>query len=144
MPFRKNRRFNTLSSAQKNAEYDRACNFITGKNSQVQKLKFALMCALSNLEEERWNPLPLRPVPETLRQQLDVLQTDIQQRNFQPIDLGCVACKIFYKDEQEARRPIVFRCGHHMCGECAIAWLTQNNTCPTCRTVVTDFIMLYH
>ncbi len=102
------------------------------------------MCALQNVDERRWNDLPLRPNAETLQQQLEKLQDDIIQQNHQPVDLGCKICMIFYKDEEEPRRPIVLRCGHHICGPCAVAWLTQNNTCPTCRSLVTDFIMFYN
>jgi rubrerythrin len=145
-PFQQNRRFHTLTDAQKQAEYNRACNHIKGKNQQIRSMKYALMCALERVGEDEWNDIPLRPNEANIQAQIQTLQARIVERNQQPVDMGCVVCMTFYNDANEPRQPIVFRCGHHTCGQCAIEWLgrQQQSTCPSCRAPVTEFIMLYH
>lgn len=106
--FRRNPRFAHLTNAQKTAEYDRACNHILGKNRQIQSLKYALMCSLQSIEEERWNQLPLRPNVATMEAQLAALQNDILRQDMQPVDLGCAVCKVFYNDADEPRRRSCF------------------------------------
>jgi ankyrin repeat protein len=46
-----------------------------------------------------------------------------------------VNCLVCY----EELSTLITDCGHHYCRKCIFTWLNDNNTCPYCRTIISDF-----
>ena len=70
---------------------------------------------------------------------------------FAPVDLAeispdsrtCVICYEAFNNLESAveakndhEQPVKLRCQHIFCKACIITWLQENDSCPTCRTVI--------
>lgn len=44
----------------------------------------------------------------------------------------CIIC------QDEPYEPVILPCGHVFCYKCLVRWIEENNTCPTCRSVILE------
>lgn len=61
------------------------------------------------------------------------LSSGILGNMFKTMDVECIVC---YEDYAIGQRICVLKCGHKFHQHCAVEWLTENPTCPLCRTNV--------
>lgn len=74
-----------------------------------------------------------RPVPQAV---VDALPLKVYATVKTESQSECLVCRYPFEDDQTV---VELACGHFFCaGECIELWLTQSDSCPTCRGKITS------